>query len=332
MTMDIRSEIQQNPVADEVSALIAVIRPILIGLLGGLKADVVTELGGRDRVKLKMLPRLRRASDGDCGVCFELAVHDAIRRRDSMVMERVDTAVRGFCSLPGQELDSILFAAERTGSEQLIDTARDLITPDSVVMSGSRGRPVKLHRHLSGIAQAFRRPAARAALPYSISGVWKADLFLGTTDEDRWVATTVKSNPGDLERAPGLRVGIVPVRQGHSDAPFRDDSRNLVVCPLLYDGNFMQLFYEAWNIAQQFLAADARVPAEVALPSPAARQVARTLAERREFVVIDVVEALVPLAQPELLQSQEHQATVILERGDDTDVQLVVVPQPKKTS
>lgn len=269
--MDIRSETQQSDVADEVSALIAVVRPILIGLLGGLKQDVVAELGGRENVKLMMLPRLRRASDGDCGVCFELAVHAAMRRRDAMVLGRVDHAVRGLCNIPGSDLDSILFAAERTGSEQLIDTARDLITPESVVMSGSRGRPVKLQRRMKGIAQAFRRPAARAALPYSISGVWKADLFLGTTDEDRWVATTVKINAANLEAAPGLRVGIVPVRQGQSDVPFRDEARNLIVCPLLYDGNFVQLFYEAWAIAQTFLAADAQLPQEAALPGQASR-------------------------------------------------------------
>src|SRR6266511_4391783 len=87
--MDIRAERQQNAVADEVSALVAVVRPILMGLLWALKADVSDEVGGRENVKLKMLARLRRRGDGDCGICFEYAVHDAMRRGDAMVVERV---------------------------------------------------------------------------------------------------------------------------------------------------------------------------------------------------------------------------------------------------
>jgi hypothetical protein len=77
-----------------VSALFAVVAPILQGLLYGLKADVVAEAGGREQVKLKMLPRLRRPGDGDVGVCFEYAVRDAVQRGDQLVTERVSEAMR----------------------------------------------------------------------------------------------------------------------------------------------------------------------------------------------------------------------------------------------
>lgn len=83
----IRSETQQNKVADEVSALIAVTRPILQGLLYALKAEIVTEAGGFENVKLMMLPRLYRPGDGDIGICFEYAVHDAIRRREAYLIK-----------------------------------------------------------------------------------------------------------------------------------------------------------------------------------------------------------------------------------------------------
>ncbi len=90
----VRAERQQNPVADEVSALVAVIRPILLGLLWGLKADFAEDAGGYNRVKLKMLARLRRPGDGDCGICFEYAVHEAMLRGEQMVLERLDAALR----------------------------------------------------------------------------------------------------------------------------------------------------------------------------------------------------------------------------------------------
>lgn len=69
--LKLQLEFQENPVADEVSAITAVTRPILQGILQGLKKEVVEESGGVDGVKLFMLPRLRRAGDGDTGVCFE---------------------------------------------------------------------------------------------------------------------------------------------------------------------------------------------------------------------------------------------------------------------
>lgn len=110
--IELRKELQLNPVAGEVSALIAVTRPILHGVLASLKADIVNEVGGTDKVKLKLLPRLRREGDGDCGICYEYAVHDAIKRGDGAIKDRIATAV-GKCRVPGTDLESILFGAEK---------------------------------------------------------------------------------------------------------------------------------------------------------------------------------------------------------------------------
>src|SRR5262249_39663546 len=105
----------------------------------------------------------------------------------------------------------------------------------------------------------------------------------------------------------------------------------LVVCPLPYDGSFMETFYLGWETIQQFLAADAMVPAEVNLPRPAQRQVARYLADRREFEVIQVLEALKPLAQPELLVTGASDADLVLARGDVSNTQTagVIAPVPR---
>jgi hypothetical protein len=219
--------------------------------LYSLKGDVVMEAGGRDDVKLKMLPRLRRPGDGDCGICFEYAVHDALNRQEGAVVDRVYNAL-AHCNVPGAEVASILFGAEKTGSQQLIDTAADRLTSESALLSGSRGRPVKLKRHITTAAAAFRRPEARARLPQSVSGLWKADLFLGSPDAERWVGTSVKINASALEGARGLRIGVVPSREGTSDKITRDARRNLVVCPLPYDGSFMAIFYLGWEMVQQF--------------------------------------------------------------------------------
>lgn len=196
--MEVRTEQKLHPVADEVSAITAVVHPILSGILFSLKHDVVAEVGGRDHVKLKMLPRLRRAGDGDTGICFEYAAHDAVRRQEPRVVERVYDAL-ALCNVPGEEVGSILFDADKQGSQQLIDTAAALLTEESRLLSGYRGQPVKLRRHLSAAAAALRRKVVGSGLPQSISGLWRADLFLGSPDADRWVGTTVKINRAHLE-------------------------------------------------------------------------------------------------------------------------------------
>ena len=328
MAMQLCLQFQQNPVADEVSAVTAVVRPILQGLLYALKADVVAEVGGYEDIKLKMLPRLYRPGDRDCGICFEYAVHDALNRQEPAVLERIHDAVGHYCNVPGQQPGSLLFGLEKTGALNLINTVKERLTDESRLLAGNRGQPAKLKRHIDSIAAAFRRREAREALPWSISGLWKADLFVGYMDTDRWVATTVKINPGQLEGAQGLRIGIVPARGGRDDVIRRDEGRNLVICPLPHDGAFMEVFYQGWCVVQQFIAADAVVPREVSLPRQVDRQVARYLEDRREFPVIEVIEALRPLAQPELLQTEQQDATLVSRRESNPAVETGAVLAP----
>jgi hypothetical protein len=78
-TITLRQERQLNPVADEVLALVALVRPIVSGILYAIKRDIMQEAGGYQNVSLQMLSRLYNRGDGDCGICFEWAVHDAIK-------------------------------------------------------------------------------------------------------------------------------------------------------------------------------------------------------------------------------------------------------------
>jgi hypothetical protein len=92
----------------------------------------------------------------------------------------------------------------------------------------------------------------------------------------------------------------------------------------------METFYLAWETVQQFLFADAKLPKEVALPRPAQRTVARYLADRRDFKVLDVIEALVALAQPELLATEEEQAEVVALKSAKRSTNSVLAPEPRR--
>lgn len=327
--MEIREEHQQNPVADEVSALIAVTRPIIAGVLQSISSEMIDAAGhNRDDLPLKLLGRLRKQGDGDCGIAFEYAIHEAIMAREPVATDRVAEALK-LCRITYGEPASILFAIEKAGAQQLISTEIGLITDNSRCLSGKRGQPVKLRNHLTALAAAFRRPNARLNLPQSIRGLWKADLFLGSTAPDHWVGTTVKINPTQLEAASGLRVAIIPSFAGRSDAIQLDAQKNLVLCPMPHDGSFMQIFYEGWRVIQALCETDFRMPREVDIPNPMHREVARVYTERRTFPVRDVLDATKKFAQPELLTTTDETVASVSYRGRvEPGTDTVISPTP----
>jgi hypothetical protein len=301
--MKVFVEKQLNAVNSEVTALVSVVRPILTSVLYGIKEEIANELNGYENIKLKMLPRLYRPGYGDVGVSFEWAVHDAIRRHDQLIIGRIIDACK-MCRMPGTFYTSLMFGLEKAGRVNLIDNLNAVITDNSRLLTGTQSQPPLLKNYIRQLTAAFRRPETRKALPYSINGLWKTDLFIGTTDEDRWVGTTLKINPQNLEGARGLRIGIVPALQGRNDRIRKDEQKNLVICPLPYNGSFMELFYTGWRIVQQFLYADAGVPFEAALSKTPERQVTQELKMRRDFNVMDIVQDLEPQSQGDLLETE----------------------------
>jgi hypothetical protein len=298
--MGIRENRQSRLAPDEVGALVAVIRPVLAGVLQSISDEVVSVFGERNQLPLRMLGRLRKRGDGDCGIAFEYAVHDAVISADPIVVERVSDALNK-CRIVRGNPASILFAIEKSGTQQLISTEINLITENSRVLTGQPGQPVKLQKHLNALAAAFRRPGTRRNLPQSIRGLWKADLFLGSTETDQWVGTTVKINPALLESAKGLRIAIIPSLAGRSDGIRLDEQMNLVLCPMPHDDSFMQVFYEGWRIVQALCERDFNMPREIDIPNPAHREVAQVFVERRDFPVADVIKATRKFAKPDLV-------------------------------
>lgn len=277
------------------------VRPILHATLFSLQRERIERLGGYARVTLADLAREYREGSGDCGICFEYAVHDAIRTQDPQIHPLISTVLEDFCGIRNGA-ESILFGAEKNGAVSLIETATELLTDDSRILVGKTGQPPKLKRHLTKLVKAFRTAQPRAELPPSIRGLWRADLFVGSPNEDRWIATTLKINPVDLQGAPGLRVGIYPERK-KGERPSMDESKNLILCPIPYNAGFMELFYCSFFIMKQFLTADAQLPKPVALPNSDDRHVATELVARRSYPIVEVIEALAPMAQPNLLES-----------------------------
>ncbi|WP_233261819.1 hypothetical protein [Vitiosangium sp. GDMCC 1.1324] len=296
-------ETQIGEITDEMRARIALVRPILNAILHALQKERMERLGGVAKITLADLAREYREGSGDCGICFEYAVHDAICRGDRLIAPLINEVLEDFCGITGNA-KSILFGAEKAGRISLIEPAEALLTEESRIWVGNRGQPAKLKQYIKIAEKAFHQPEHRNLLPRSIRGIWRADLFLGSATMDKWVATTLKINARDLSGDAGLRIGIYPESR-NGERPYLDESKNLIICPLPYNAGFMEIFYKSFLIVRQFLAADARLPREVALPDSVDRYVASELVARRAYAILDVIEALAPVAQPSLVESTE---------------------------
>jgi hypothetical protein len=299
--MRLEVEKQAEPISDATRARIGMARPLLRATLFALAADRIERLGGYDKVTLADLAREYREGSGDCGICFEYAVHDAIERRDPLIEPRVAEVLDRFCHIRGQTR-SILFGAEKGKKLELVQTEKSLLTGESLLLAGNRGKPARLTRHLENARKAFSQEKYRELLPRSIRGLWRADLFIGSPSQEYWVATTLKTNASHLEGDAGIRIGIYP-EQKKNEGPALDKDRNLVLCPVPYDAGFMELFYSTFFMVKAFLSADARVPKPIDLPASADRQVAKMLEDRRNFGVLESIASLEKFAQPGLLTS-----------------------------
>lgn len=304
--MKILSAAQTAAVRDPVRAKLAMVVPVLEGTLLSLNRDRVARLGGYDKVTLADLAREYREGDGDTGICFEYAVHQAIARQDALIYPFASEVLADFCKINGGA-ESILFGPEKDGVIPVVESVSNSLTDESRVYVGNAGNPPRLKRYIPKIVAAFHRHEERNKLPRSINGIWKADLFVGNHEVDRWVGTTVKINPHNLESARGLRIGIYP-KSNERDTPRYDRLMNLVRLPLSYDSAFMELFYKSFFLTRAFLKADAQIPKPVSLPDSEDRLVAGELEQRRDFPLRDVLEVLREMAQPDLLELRQPEA------------------------
>jgi hypothetical protein len=136
--MKLQTEKQKVPITDSARARISLVLPVIKGVLFALQRDRVERFGGYENIRLSDLGREYREGSGDCGICFEYAVHDSIRNQDALIFDLISEVLENFCGIRGGA-QSILFGAEKSGGISLIETPTDLITNDSRILSGKIG-------------------------------------------------------------------------------------------------------------------------------------------------------------------------------------------------
>lgn len=244
-----------------------------------------------------MFCRVYNEHPGDYGICFEYALHHSIRRRQPSIYSKVSYVLDQFCGI-GNQAESILFGAEKGGKQSIIESAKSILTENSKLLPGTQAPPTFLKRHIENIALAMRQNTIAQSLPASIRGVWKADLFLGNPQTDCWVATTLKTNRAQIEEAPGLRIAIYPEARPNEEPRIIG---SLIHCPLPYNIEFMQVFGATFQIMKHLVAARGKQPSPVALVYYDDQEVAKWLSQRASYTVLQILEALEPIKQVDLL-------------------------------
>jgi hypothetical protein len=280
---------------------------ILRAMLYSSQREMIASLGGPEKITLEQLARIYQEGTGDFGICFEYALHDSIRARHASIYPIVEEVLHSFCKIKGSP-ESILFGIEKNGTLNLVETAQNSLTNEARVLGGRVGKPPFLKHRVATLERAFRSVKHRDRLPQSISGLWQADLFLGSPTTEQWVGTTLKVNREDLKAAPGLRVGIFPSKT--KEGPKKDESKNLIMCPLPYRSDFMVLFGASFQIAKQLMHAKGTMPKAPALVYEDDLTVAEWLSVRRNYSVMTILEALHPLMQPGLIKDEKSSESV----------------------
>jgi hypothetical protein len=298
-------EVQTNYVTEPIRARFAMIIPILRGMLFSTKRDIVEQAGGYEKITLEMFCRVYIEHPGDYGICFEYALHNSVKTRQPSIYNKVSYVLDQFCKI-GTQVESILFGAEKEGNQSILETAKSILTANSKLLTGTQARPAFLKRHLENISLAMNRSNVAQNLPASIRGVWKADLFLGNPQTDYWVATTLKTNRKKIEEAPGLRIAIYPEERANEEPQMIG---SLIHCPLPYNMEFMELFGVTFQIIKQLIAAKGKLPSRAALVYYDDQEVAKWLADRAHFPVYEILNALEPIKQVDLLAENGEEQT-----------------------
>lgn len=292
--------IQSEEVGESVRARYTMTSSILRAMLYSSQKAIIEALGGVQKITLEQLARIYQEGTGDFGICFEYAIHDSIRARHSSIYPIIEEVLHSMCKIKGTP-ESILFGIEKNGSLNIVETAQNSLTNEARVLAGTQGKPPFLRQRVAVLERAFRSVKHRNRLPQSISGLWQADLFLGSPSAEQWVGTTLKVNKEELKAAPGLRVGVYP--SSTKEGPKKDSDKNLILCPLPYRSDFMVLFGASFQIAKQLMHANGGMPKAPALVYEDDLAVAEWLSDRRKYPVMAILEALHPLMQPGLIKA-----------------------------
>jgi hypothetical protein len=295
---------QKEEIGEYKRALFAVTRSIVRALYDQIGSEDLTDLNtAREDITFRQLAKLARLDrdKGMFGDGFEWAVHEAIVGQEPTVIEPIEAALRraspAFKSAGTPT--SLMFGYERAKYLGFLDATLTEAGDSALLLPDGQGRPFKFANWVPVAAGGWQ---AEPRLPERISKVWKTDLFVGSEDSDRFIATTIKSNHEQLEGGAGLRVAVVP--QAPRLQPGVRRMNDLWVAVLPDPQGFMGLYNDAYRAVGRAVDKLGRHTREryFEKPSATALEISQRLSERFATAkVTDIEDALNEDAQTDLV-------------------------------
>ncbi|MDR1688929.1 MAG: hypothetical protein LBS21_10020 [Clostridiales bacterium] len=305
---------------------LALIAPILSGILYSTKQEAISGYGTHKEILLHQLARIYKDHDGMYGICFEYAVHHAIRRNEPSVISRINQALK-MCNVLGSQPSSVHLGFEKSNILQITSEAKKHFTSNSMLIFDEKKEPIRILDEIDLIEKSFRQKTQRNLLKAYMSDIWKSDLFIGNTDSDMWVAASVKVRPRYYTYYRGVRIEIIPARWNKEDKQVYKHKNGMIYCYLPYDNNFVQHFYTTWIMVSKVLNSDAKVPVERYLPLPKERKMALYLESRREYPVYNIIEELNAIAQNDIMLPIPPEKKLIeLSDNKESLAQIIIMP------
>lgn len=301
---------QTAPLDEYGRGLYAVGRSVLRALLDSLSNEDLTDLNTPlDQVRMRQLAKVARLErdKGMRGDGFEWAVHEAVLGGEPSVLSPLAFAMRKASTLIKDAApSSLLFGHERAKYLGFLDAVVSEAGTHSFILPEGSGRPFRFG---PWVAAAAIGPKAEPMLRDRIKKVWKTDLFLSAEGDNRYFATTVKSNYGLLEGGAGLRIGIVPesTHTGNHSGIRYSQKHRLWVVTLADPNGFMGLFSDAYNAVGRAMCTLGKQepPAYYTKPTAKAQRVQEQLEKYPDARVVEIEEALNDAAQQDLV-AQTH--------------------------
>lgn len=299
--------IQQNAPIDEYGrALYAIARSILRALLDSLSKDDLQDLNSDLKdVTMRQLAKVVRLDrdKGMRGDGFEWAVHEAIIGGEPTVTELVHDGIRRASrSISGAKPESLLFGYERAKYLGFLEATIKAAGEAPYLLPDGRGRPYKFD---TWVAKAAKGQEAEAELTERIQKIWKTDLFLTGTGDERYLAATVKSNYRLLEGGRGLKIGIVPESTvtGHKPGVAFDKKHGLWLVTLEDPTGFTGLYNDAYLAVGRAMCSLGKqeAPPYYTKPSAKAQKMQEQLEKYPTATVVDIEGALDEAAQQNLV-------------------------------
>jgi hypothetical protein len=306
---------QDNPIDEYGRALYAVARSIFRALIDSITTEDLTDLNcDLKDVTLRQLSKIARLDrdKGMKGDGFEWAVHEAILGKEPRVCDYISTALRKASRLVSTDNpNSLLFGYERAKYLGFLDATVSNAGSNPLILPDGSGRPYKFDKWVS---KAAKGKAAEPELTDRIKKIWKTDLFITGGDDEKYFATTIKSNYAQLEGGKGLRLGIVPQsrRKGHQPGVAYSDKHGLWLITLPDPDGFTGLYRDAYiAVARAICTMGKQVkPAYYTAPSAKAQKLQDQLEKYPTAKILEIEHELDKASQQKLVKVSERLVSV----------------------